>query len=187
MPFLPPHGVDPGRSPVPRCAPFARSRLPAVDAQTHWFHTGVHRLCTAGDGMLPGLAPHPDVIGISTGQTRVRDDVGTVRWSGDRQGRPARRNPDVRRGATATLTAPSTARQRSSDSPGRVASGVPPPPRARPGGSSAVAIPPALGIPRFLRYAGRRLWAVPPPLPPPCRFGGGRGGGGFCPPGPPPG
>jgi len=152
-----------------------------VDARTHWFHTGVHRLCTAGDGMLPGLAPHPDVIGISAGQTRVRDDVGTVRWSGDRQGRPARRDPDVRRGATATLTAPSTARQRSSDSPGRVASGVPPPPRARPGGSSAVAIRPAFGIRRFLGYAGRSLWTVPPAFPRPCSLAAGRGSGVFSP------
>src|SRR3712207_8971540 len=31
--------------------------LPVVDARTHWVHTGIHRLCTVGDGCGADRAP----------------------------------------------------------------------------------------------------------------------------------
>src|SRR3954452_4841798 len=64
MPFLPPHGVDPGgsgflrrtRRPLAPGTPGTARRPggpPAVDERTHCFHTGVHRLCTPGNGCCP--------------------------------------------------------------------------------------------------------------------------------------
>ena len=76
------------------------------------FHTSVHRLCTAGDG-LAGAARSRQPDRHLCWSRRRSGGRRAVRRSADRRGRPARRDPDVRRGATATLTAPSTARQRS--------------------------------------------------------------------------
>jgi hypothetical protein len=73
-------------------------------------------------GVLPGSAPAWPPICISAGQQPSRAAVRVVRRSADRRGRPSRRDPDVRRGAGATLTAPSTARQRSGCPAGRVGS-----------------------------------------------------------------
>src|SRR4051812_38710401 len=83
-------------------------------------HIAVHRLCTAR-GDLPGSAPRAGSDYIPAGQRLVREEDRAVRRSVDRRGRPARRDPVVRRGATATLTASSTARQRCPGTFGRVA------------------------------------------------------------------
>jgi hypothetical protein len=122
--------------------------LPAVDARAHWVHIGVHRLCTVGDGCCRAGRRS------GTDRHRCRSEASgagerTVPRSVDRGCRPTRRDPDVRRGATATLTASSTARQRSCDAPGRVVPGVPPPSGRVPGGPSAVGIRPVFGDGRF--------------------------------------
>jgi hypothetical protein len=103
--------------------------------------TGCARPATDAAGPRAGPVP----ICIPAGQRPIQAEERTVRRSDDRRGRPARRDPDVRRGATATLTAPSTARQRSADPPGRVGYGVPPSSGDLPGGSSVVAIRPVSG------------------------------------------
>src|SRR3954462_8956341 len=98
--------------------------------------------------MLPGLAPGTAPICVSAGQEPVRTDERRIRRSVDRRGRPTRRDPDVRRGATATLTASSTDRQRVGEPPGRVGPpvcGVPSPPAGPGGGPWAVGILPATG------------------------------------------
>jgi hypothetical protein len=102
-------------------------------------------------GGLPGSAPASPPIRISAGRRAIRAAGRTIRRSVDRRGRPTRRDPDVRRGATATLTAPSTARQRSRCRSGESA------PACRPGlrrrrvdhGRSACARPPATAVPRL--------------------------------------
>jgi hypothetical protein len=72
--------------------------------------------------VVPGSAPGPSPARIPAGQKAVRVGKRAIRRSVDRRGRPTRHDPDVQRGATATLTAPSTAGQRSGTSPGRVGS-----------------------------------------------------------------
>ena len=124
--------------------------------------TGCARPARGRAGLRAGLDRRPASLQVSE---PVRAGERAIRRSVDRRGRPTRRDPDVRRGATATLTAPSTARQRSGWPPGRVGSGVPPPPRdRRPGGPWAVGIRPAVRPPRFLGYAGWSLWTGPPAI-----------------------
>jgi hypothetical protein len=175
-PAVPVHPAHPSsRSrPAPLGSP---AELPAVDERSHWFHTGVHRLCTAGDGCCRASRRTRSRSDISAGRGPVRTEERTVWRSADRRGRPARRDPDVRRGATATLTAPSTARQRSGDPPGRVGSGVPPSPGCLSGGSSVVAVRPASGSSAssvmLAGVCGR--FRPPSPCAQPSCAGGGRG------------
>ena len=125
MPFVLPMLSTPGRVPVPP----ARPRPPDARLRTGLWtrvRTGPHRCPQAVHGrrrVVPGSAPGRGrrSASLQVG-ARVRAGERAVRRSADRRGRPARRDPDVRRGATATLTAPSTARQRS----------VGPPPGASP-------------------------------------------------------
>ena len=130
----------------------------------HSFHTGVHRVCTAGDGFCTGPAPRRTPIGISAGRGPIRAAQRAVRRSVDHRGRPTRRDPDVRRGATATLTASSTARQRLGDPDRRVG------PRSVRRAATASCVggwtmggrdPPGHRRLPVLGYAGRSLWTVP--------------------------
>ena len=108
---------------------------------------------------MPDPATGSCAVRHIAGRRAVRAGERAVRRSVDRRGRPTRHDPDVQRGATATLTAPSTARQRSGSRPGRVGSARRP--RVRPasgwtmGGRDAPGRRPS----RFLGYAGRSLWA----------------------------
>ena len=146
------------------CRPGGCNQCVAVDSRTHSFHTGVHRLCTAGDGFCTGPAPRRAPIGISAGRGPIRAAQRAVRRSVDHRGRPTRRDPDVRRGATATLTASSTARQRLGGADRRV--GSPFVRRAatasRAGGWSMNGRDsPGHRRRPVLGYAGRSLWTVP--------------------------
>ena len=104
----------PGRSRVP---PARRPDAPAASGLWTRVRTGSTPVSTgcARPATSQCRAPHRwrTSTGIAAGQSAVRAGERAVRRSVDRRGRPARRDPDVRRGATATLTAPSTARQRS--------------------------------------------------------------------------
>ena len=142
----------PGRPAVARRV--RRSESPLWIRGRTWFHTGVHRLCTAGEESRRVRA------GRAADRHRcwseaVRAGERAVRRSGDRRGRPTRRDPDVRRGATATLTAPSTARQRrpgATARPGASARGAPSPRsggRRVDHGRSGSARPPAAARPRL--------------------------------------
>ena len=104
--------------PLPDTPVSTAGSTPTVDTRTLAVHTAVHRLCTAG-GDLHRLHARRASTGIAAGQRPFRAGDRAVRRSADRRGRPARRDPDVRRGATATLTAPSTARQRCPGGAGR--------------------------------------------------------------------
>jgi len=111
--------------------------------------------------------PGPASICISAVRSAVRAAKRVIRRSVDRPGRLARRDPCAQRGATATLTAPSTARQRSGAPSGRGGGG-----RSgtslrrgsarhpRRGGSMSGRNRPGLRRRRFLGYAGRSLWTV---------------------------
>jgi hypothetical protein len=166
----------PGRAPDPLepafpprrahgpCRPGGWDECVAVDPRMHSFHTGVHRVCTAGDGFCTGPAPRRTPIGISAGRGPIRAAQRAVRRSVDHRGRPTRRDPDVRRGATATLTASSTARQRLGDPDRRVG------PRSVRRAATASCVggwtmggrdPPGHRRLPVLGYAGRSLWTVP--------------------------
>ena len=126
MPFVLPMHVDPGRSrsvPAPG-RPRARASTVTVPRCGRADALVPHRCPQAVHGRRRSRcrAPHRSgpPTGISAGRRPVRAGDRAVRRSVDRRGRPTRRDPVVRRGATATLTAPSTARQRSGTPPGRV-------------------------------------------------------------------
>ncbi len=160
--------VDPGRSrirpgsPVRPRAPDPVPRCGCADALVpHRCPQAVHGRRRTAAGPRAGPAP----TDISAGQRPIRAGERAVRRSVDRRGRPARRDPDVRRGATATLTAPSTARQRLGDAgrgaSARSGSGVPPPAAGPAGWTMGGRDPPGLRRRRVLGYAGRSLWTVP--------------------------
>jgi hypothetical protein len=107
------------RRPHRRCGPDAPSLPSVVDGQTHRFHISVHRVCTDGGPAL--LRPAPVTPGCSLSLVTASRNLEAGYGEGARPtGRPARRSPDARRGATATLTAESTGGQRSGRSLRRV-------------------------------------------------------------------
>ena len=166
MPFVLPMLSTPGRVPLPAGAPAAgppvRPRLwmPRTQLVPHRCPQAVHGRRRVVPGPAPGRGRRSASLQV---ERAVRAGERAVRRSVDRRGRPARRDPDVQRGATATLTAPSTARQRSG---GRGRARRPP---ARPSGASSGHAPvrtmggrdpPGRRPRRFLGYAGRSLWTV---------------------------
>ena len=115
-------GIGHAASSSPCCRPLAApvppARPPAIRPTSRlWTRrtgsTPVSTGCARPAWVAAGLAHRPARRPVYCRSARSRAARTGVRRSVDRPGRPARRDPDVRRGATATLTAPSTGRQRS--------------------------------------------------------------------------
>ncbi len=129
---------------------------------------GVHgRRRVAKD--LPGAGPRSGIFAV---RSPFRGRKRAIRRSVDRRHPPTRRNPEVPCGATATLTAPSTAGQRRGPLAGRVGDTDRPvrlrraaPRSGRSGWIITGRGPPGLRRHGFLGYAGRSLWAAATVMP----------------------